>query len=239
MRIGEWSRECSSLGVVELICGFSVINFTHITCWRHFISAHASGLHILDHPCYQPEGPHFYIYDEAIIDASTASYVEGSTILNTIQALHIDGRKNNFKAMFVVGDQQLYDRMCVLVQRHSMQYNWVIPVNGDFHFTGHTVGAFNDLWFLPFSKSIVDALGFEKVIKHKDDNITHFKHYDHFYLLLTLGTVIFLHETFDAAVLASPELLLGQLALHQGALCFVFCIIARKLLTSGFSQVQR
>jgi hypothetical protein len=36
-------------------------------------------------------------------------------ILDRIQTLHIDGEKNRFKVMFVVGDQQTYDRMCVLV----------------------------------------------------------------------------------------------------------------------------
>ena len=70
--------------------------------------------------------------------------------------------------------------------------------------------------FLPFASTVVNALGFEKVIKYKDDNITHFKHYDHFYLLLTVGILKFLSEIVDPALLASPELLLAQVAGHQG-----------------------
>ena len=177
---------------------------------------HQEGSSILDHPDYQPNGSHFYIYDDAIIDSSTASYLEAEIILNTIQALHIDGGKNSFNIMFIVGDQQLYDRICVLVNRCPDQFSWVVPIAGDFHFTGHVLSCFNELWFLPFASTIVNALGFEKVIKYKDDNITHFKHYDHFYLLLTVGILKFLSEIVDPALLASPELLLAQVAGHQG-----------------------
>jgi hypothetical protein len=201
-----------------MICQFDIFRFLSIVCWQHFVEVHAQGFNILHHPAYDPHGPHFYIYDDAIIDSSTASYVEAGLILNTIQALHIDGGKNSFNNMFVVGDQQLYDRMCVLVMRHREQYNWAIPLDGNWHFTAHCVGCFNDLYFLPFSGSIAIELGFGKVIKHKDDNITHFKHYDHFYLLLTLGIVSFLHEILDPAVLSSPEIILGQVSTHSGKL---------------------
>ena len=124
--------------------------------------------------------------------------------------------------MFVVGDQQLYDRVCVLVDRCPEQYSWVIPIAGDFHFTGHVLSCFNELWFLPFTSTLVHALGFEKVIKYKDDNITHFKHYDHFYLLLTVGILTFLDEIVDPALLASPEQLLAQVAGHDGQPCIIF-----------------
>ena len=100
---------------------------------------HQAGFNVLDHPDYQPKESTFYIYDDAIIDSSTASYHEAETILNTIQALHIDGGKNSFKNMFLVGDQQLYDRVCVLVKRCPEQYSWVVPLAGDFHFTGHVL----------------------------------------------------------------------------------------------------
>jgi hypothetical protein len=224
--LGKWSREqsCSSLGAVEQICGFNH-RLLRLSIWQHFVvDIHSRGLYLLDHPAYDPNGPHFYKYNDAIIDSSTASYVEAETILNTIQAVHIDGIENRFKNMFVVGDQQLYDRMCVLVTRQPEQYSWVIPLDGDFHFTGHMVGWMNDFYYLNISGKIASALGFDKVVKHKDDNITHFKHYDHFYLLLTLGLVMFLSETLDAAVMASPEILLGQMMANEGK--FIHCIFA-------------
>jgi len=188
---------------------------------------HQEGCSILDHPDYQPNGSHFYIYDDAIIDSSTASYLEAEIILNTIQALHIDGGKNSFKIMFLVGDQQLYDRVCVLVNRCPEQYSWVITIAGDFHFTGHVLSCFNELCFLRFTSTIVHALGFEKVIKYKDDNITHFKHYDHFYLLLTVGILRFLSDIVEPALLASLELLLAQVSGHQGQL---FSFLFRRMI---------
>ena len=200
---------------------------------------HQAGFNVLDHPDYQPKESTFYIYDDAIIDSSTASYHEAETILNTIQALHIDGGKNSFKNMFLVGDQQLYDRVCVLVKRCPEQYSWVVPLAGDFHFTGHVLSCFNELWFLPFTSTIVHALGFEKVIKYKDDNITHFKHYDHFYLLLTAGILKFLSEIVDPALLASPELLLAQVSGHEGQRYYflfqtLFNFFLRRQLYDGF-----
>ena len=117
------------------------------------------------------EGIEFCIYDDAITDSPTASYLEAETFLNTIQALHIDGGKNSFQIMFLVGDQQLYDRVCVLVNRCPEQYSWVVPtIAGDFHCNGHVRSFFKELWFLPFTSTIERALGFEKVIKYKDDN---------------------------------------------------------------------
>ena len=115
-----------------MICQFDIFRFLSIVCWQHFVEVHAQGFNILHHPAYDPHGPHFYIYDDAIIDSSTASYVEAGLILNTIQALHIDGGKNSFNNMFVVGDQQLYDRMCVLVMRHREAEN---NITGPFHWT--------------------------------------------------------------------------------------------------------
>ena len=91
---------------------------------------HQEGSSILDHQDYQPNGSHFYIYDDAIIDSSTASYLEAEIILNTIQALHIDGGKNSFNIMFIVGDQQLYDRICVLVNRCPELFSLVVPIAG-------------------------------------------------------------------------------------------------------------
>lgn len=198
--------------------GFERDTFLSETCWGHFISKHLDGYCIIDHPSYEPDGPHFLIYDPAIIGGSTAAYLDCTRILDTIQALHIDGQKKSFKVAFVVGDQQLYDRVCNLVIQNQERYKWVVPLNGDFHFCGHSVGAFHDLWFLPFTSWVVQKLGpgFEKVIKEKDDKITHFKHYDHFNLLLTLSIVILLHETLDDALLRDHSTLLGLAKENKG-----------------------
>ena len=195
------------------------------------------GYCILDHTNYNRGGPDTLIYDPAIIGASTAAYLECTLILDTIQALHIDGQKNAFKVAFVVGDQQLYDRICNLTIQNPERYKWVIPENGDFHFGCHSVGAFHDLWYLPFTSWVVRKLGpgFEKVIKEKDDNITHFKHYDHFYLLLTLSIVILLHETLDHALLRDHSTLLGLVKHNKGASPKYHLGLCRMLLTSDSS----
>jgi len=190
--------------------------------WNHFISVHVTEVNILGHPEYNPHGAHFYIYDPALFNISTAAYVDVIRIMDSIQALHVDGSKNAFKVVFVVGDQQTYDRMCSLVVMNPSRYRWCIPLNGDFHFVAHTVAAFHDLFYLPFSAFIVRKIGFEKVIKEDDDNITNFKQYDHFYMLLTLAIITLLCELFDPAALAQPELLISNLKPNKGkSVCYI------------------
>jgi hypothetical protein len=63
---------------------------------------------------------------------------------------------------------------------------------------------FHDLWFLPFSSWVVGKLNMEKVVKETDDNIANFKQYDHFYLLLTLGIVVFLNGAINKGHLNFP-----------------------------------
>ena len=178
------------------------------SCWGHFVTIHLSGACILDHPDFNPRGAHDIICDPALFDLSTAAYVDAIRILDAIQELHVDGLKNSFKVIFVVGDQQTYDRMCALTIVHPERYRWCIPMNGDFHFVAHTVAAFHHLYFLPFTAWIVGKLGWEKVIKEDDDNITNFKQYDHFYLLITLSILTILSEALDAALLAAPSVLI-------------------------------
>ena len=90
------------------------------------------------------------------------------------------------------------------------QFSLVVPIAGfSLHWSCPIM--FQRTQVLPFDSTIVNALGFEKVIKYKDDNITHFKHYDHFYLLRSVGILKFPSEIVDPALLASPELLLAQL----------------------------
>jgi hypothetical protein len=184
--------------------------------WVHFLTLHLAGDCALDHPNYDPRGRHFFIYDPALFDISTASYVDVMRIMESIQQLHVDGVKNSFRAIFVVGDQQTYDRMCSLIVEHPERFRWCIPMNGDFHFVAHTVAAFHDLYFLPFSKWIVDKLGFDKVIKENDDNVTKWKQYDHFYQLITLAILKLVSESFDAAVLRYPMIILEQVKQHKG-----------------------
>jgi len=106
--------------------------------------------------------PIFNIYDPALIGVATASYIDVMAILDSIQSLDADGTKNKFKAVFVVGDQQTYDRMCVLVMDYPERYRWCIPMNGDFHFVAHVAAAFHALYCLPFTSWISSTAGLIK-----------------------------------------------------------------------------
>ena len=99
---------------------------------------------------------------------------------------------------------------------HPDRNRWCIPMNGDFHFVAHVVAALDALYFLPFTAWIATALGFDQVIKRDDDNVTNFKHYDHFYLLMTTAIVNVLCEEVDHGLLAFPSVLLEQVKHDKG-----------------------
>jgi hypothetical protein len=215
----------------NLILAFNSATFL-VSIWSHFFTILAQGHNILDHPDYNPNGPHFLVYDPAIIDVATPSYIDVMIILDRIQALHIDGEKNRFKVMFVVGDQQTYERMCILLMDHPERYRWCIPMNGDFHFVAHVVAAFHILYFRPFTAWIARKLGFDKVIKEGDDNVTNFKHYDHFYLLVTAAITRLLLEIVEPALLAFPSTLLERVKNNAGNATMLSFLSALLCLTS-------
>ena len=102
------------------------------------------------------------IYGPALIDIATASFLDVRSVLDNICTLHVSGVQNSFKAVFVVGDQRTYDRMCVLTIEQPEKYSWCFPLTGDFHFQAHAA-AFHDLFFLPFSSWLVEKMKFQKV----------------------------------------------------------------------------
>ena len=130
--------------------------------------------------------------------------------LDAIQARHVDGARHAFKNVFVVGDQQMYDRVVNLKLLHPDRYSWVIPIAGEFHFFAHCVDAVHKLYWSPLVGWVVDKLEFSKIVKENEDNITHFKQYDRFYQLLTLAVVVVLHSTVPMDLLMNPMQLLAM-----------------------------
>ena len=130
--------------------------------------------------------------------------------LDAIQARHVHGGRHAFQNVFVVGDQQMYDRVVNLKLLHPDRYAWVIPIAGEFHFFAHSVDAVHRLYWGSLVGWVVDKLNFSKIVKANEDNITHFKQYDRFYQLLTLAVVSVLHDAVPIDLLMSPTQLLGM-----------------------------
>ena len=65
---------------------------------------------------------------------------------------------------------------------------------------------------------MVGKLNMEKVVKETDDNIANFKQYDHFYLLLTLGIVVFLNGAIIKGHLNFPWTFFAMIKDNQGVL---------------------
>lgn len=137
--------------------------------------------------------------------------------LNEMLQQHVHGGQHRYKVVFVHGDQQMYDRMIFLILEQPMVYKAIIPCAGDFHFTAHSIDAVHRLYWNPLSGWVVTKLEFEKVVKENDDNITHYKQYDHFYQLLTLAIFTVLIDVVPMDLLAQPLLLLALTRSNKGS----------------------
>ena len=137
-------------------------------------------------------------------------------ILAAIQADHIDGKQNRYRNVLVVGDQQLYDRMTVLIRENAELYNWAIPLPREFHFMAHCYDATNKLYWTGLTAWCVKAMDHDMIIKENDDNITKFKQYDRFYTLLTVSVFVLLCQTVTLDILLQPATLLHMCRQNQG-----------------------
>lgn len=144
------------------------------------------------------------------------SVQEVEQTLNEIQADHVDGKLHSYKVVYVGGDQQLYDRMITLKEEQSEKYAWLIPIAGEFHFTAHAVDAVHRMYWNPLVSWCVEKLGFNKVVKANEDNITHYKHYDWFYQLLTRAVLKVVCDAIPLELLLQPQLLLEQCEDNKG-----------------------
>lgn len=92
----------------------------------------------------------------------------------------------------------------------------LIPIPGEWHFVAHCTDSVHKLWWPCLSGWAVEKLGFEKVVKETDDNITHFNHYDALYQLLTIAILIVLYETLDINLLLQPQVLIDATKQNTG-----------------------
>jgi hypothetical protein len=205
-----WQNEANSSSLVPMFTK----DFTPFldSIWREGHEAHRDGFRIIDRPAaaYVPDGPDFTIYRDPILDCATNSDEDALRILRRIQADYIDGGIHSYKACFVVGDQQTYDRVTTNLLAHPQQLSWAIMLSGDFHFLCHVVACFHVLWWATFGCWAVKHFGNEKEIKPpgQSDNIAEWKHYDRWYLLLTLAIMRLLHEVCPDLALREPAILL-------------------------------
>ena len=84
-------------------------------------------------------GSTHYVVHEALMNTNTASYDDNSRMLqHTLDEIRKEPSNANLRFIFVVGDQQTYDRMVNLLSDHrDGSYAWLIPMPGEFHVIAH------------------------------------------------------------------------------------------------------
>lgn len=81
-----------------------------------------------------------------LVDCSTGSYTDNCRVMWFIHYfISLIYVASNY--IFIVGDEQTFDRMVKLKSQRPQQYWWLIPIPGEFHFTGHVLAAIYRLWW--------------------------------------------------------------------------------------------
>ena len=137
-RAGGWQRDTGSV-MDPLIKINAVLRDSRDALhqlWRHFVSIANVGTGVLGHPHYIPRfGRSKVIYQRPIYQCGTASYDDVEKLLRRIHDFHVRDRRQSL--VYVVGDQQTYDRMLKLKIRNPEPYRWLLPLPGEFHFKWH------------------------------------------------------------------------------------------------------
>ena len=74
------------------------------------------------------------------MNVGTASYDDNRRMLRLVYDHHC-AVQPAVSHVFVIGDEQTFERMMKIKQAEPMGYEWLIPMPGDFHFTAHTMHA--------------------------------------------------------------------------------------------------
>ena len=85
---GDWRNEQTSEAFTTTFSG-DFVDFKD-SCWTHFFHIMLDGDNVLDHPDYEPGGAHGVIYDEPVLDVSTAAYPDVMKVLDAIQSQFVD-----------------------------------------------------------------------------------------------------------------------------------------------------
>ena len=188
-------------------------------CWYLFFGKAADSApdisSVLNHPDYDPEGAHKIIYNKPVLDVSTAAYPDVMKVLDQIQTDLVDNGPR-LKVVFVVGDQQSYDRMLNLIEQQPRRYKWIVPLPGEFHFMGHCYFAFNRLWYDDLTGWAAQICGFDKTVKRDTEDMSYFSHYDRFYALLTISIMVVFAGAFDEITLTSPSVVMRMCNKNKG-----------------------
>ena len=81
-----------------------------------------------------------------LVNIATSSYQDNCVVMWYIHYI-ISLVLPALTFMFIVGDEQTFDRMIKLKTARPNVYDWLIPIPGEFHFVGHVNQAILRLWW--------------------------------------------------------------------------------------------
>ena len=182
----------------------ALLNF----CSKYAAFRLSQGENLMEYP---PRGnctPTFFIIKFPICDLSTASYED---ILLMLYLIKEDMYASNpqLKFIFIVGDEQTYDRMIKIKMRERHEFNWLIPLPGEFHLCGHHLHCAFRLWWPSILQSCQAFLGNDKV--EQDWTMTKFNQHEDFFMVVVCGISDWFEHVFGDGCWDRPTALYAML----------------------------
>ena len=103
------------------------------------------------------------------------------------------------KYVFVIGDEQTYDRMIKMKPASPRQYLWLIPIPGEFHVTGHILHCLYRLWWMHLLHPFSIILQRERI--KMDWTMTKFNAHDDFVFIVVTAVHMWFEHCFGTGCL--------------------------------------
>jgi hypothetical protein len=210
-----WSRAVSNLLIFPMFHDTKYFTRYEYGLWNSFFSKFETGtLNVLMRPDYEPahgRTPLVLMHPE--LDVLTGAYDDVKDTLSEIKKHLVD--RCGFQFVFLHGDQQSYSRMTHLMFSKGAEYNWLVPLPGEWHFVVHALISIHNPksgwwhhftnWFPRVARLSPDAIDRDWTSVEKYNN------YCDFYECIIVSSMQYLHDIVPEYYLDHPVLLMELL----------------------------
>ena len=148
-----------------------------------------------------------------VLDVLTGAYDDVKDTLSLIHN-HLVHRCG-FRFLFLHGDQQSYSRMVHLIFSKGSEYNWLVPLPGEWHFVCHALQAIHHPrsgWWHHFVNWFPRVAGLSPDVIERDwTSVEKYNNYCAFYECVIVSCMQYLKDVVPEYYLDHPRLLMHLL----------------------------
>ena len=171
----------------------------------------------------QTDTPTILWVNRPMLDTNTASYNDNGEMLEFVreESLRMLSHKPNY--LFVIGDQQTYERMIHLKNNYPDLFWWLIPIPGEFHVCAHMLECIYHLFWTQLFKDLRAPMNRAHITEFK--LIETFNTHEEFALVVCAGVMDFLEGILGSQIWvdlkATKQMLQKN---YTAAMLYSFCV---------------